>query len=198
MKYWTFVAFVYCAALAAQPLAPATADAQLAALLEEAAKNNPDVLAARRELHAARQRVEPAAALDDPMLEAGVLNLPAQSRSFEREDMTMKMIGLTQRLPFPGKRALRQGVAEKEAQAVEQGVQELANRVRRDVKVAYFDLALVDESQRPPSFRVGIDSQRQSIERSREEPRVAVEDAASLPQPLARNIGTIVNFKLPE
>ena len=49
----------------------------------------------------------PAGALDDPMLEAGVINVPTNSFSFDREDMSMKMIGLSQRLPFPGKRGLK-------------------------------------------------------------------------------------------
>ena len=123
-------------------------DGGLAALLAEAAENNPDIQAARRELAAARSRVSPAAALDDPMLEAGVVNLPAESLSFRREDMTMKMIGITQRLPYPGKRALRRELVEKEAEAAEHNVQELMNRVRREIKVAYFDLALTDESRR--------------------------------------------------
>lgn len=123
-------------------------DPQLAALLAEAGENNPDIQAARREAAAARSRIAPAAALDDPMLEIGVLNLPAESFSFRREDMTMKMIGITQRLPYPGKRALRRELAEKESEAAEHNQQELANRVRREVKVAYFDLALTDESRR--------------------------------------------------
>ena len=123
-------------------------DEQLAALLAEAVENNPDIQAARRELAAARNRVSPAAALDDPMLEAGVVNLPAESLSFRREDMTMKMIGITQRLPYPGKRTLRRELAEKDVQAAEHNVQELVNRVRRDLKVAYSDLAATDESLR--------------------------------------------------
>ena len=141
----------YCIAAVAFAL-PAAAqepvDAQLAALLAEAAQNNPDLQAARRETSAARSRISPAGALDDPMLEAGVLNYPVESRSFKTEDMTMKMIGVTQRLPYPGKRALRREVAEREAQAAERGVEELGNRVRRDVKVAYYELGFVDESLR--------------------------------------------------
>src|ERR1700675_3047034 len=109
---------------AAQSDAPAAADPQLAALLAEAAANNPDIKAARRELDAARHRISPAEALDDPMLEAGVVNLPAQSLSFSREDMTMKMIGVTQRLPYPGKRALRRDLAKKEADAAENNLRE--------------------------------------------------------------------------
>ena len=135
-------------ALALPAGAQEPSDTQLAALLAEASENNPDVQAAKRELSAARSRISPAAALDDPMLEAGVVNLPAESLSFRREDMTMKMIGISQRLPYPGKRALRRELAEKEAEAVEHNVQELLNRVRREIKVAYFDLALTGESLR--------------------------------------------------
>ena len=135
-------------ALALPVAAQEPPDPQLAALLAEAAQNNPDLQAARREANAARSRVSPAGALDDPMLEAGVLNYPVESRSFKTEDMTMKMIGFTQRLPYPGKRALRRDLAEQEALAVEANLQELVNRVRRDVKVAYFDLGFVDESLR--------------------------------------------------
>jgi outer membrane protein, heavy metal efflux system len=135
-------------ALALPVAAQEPLDPQLAALLAEAAQNNPDLQAARREANAARSRVSPAGALDDPMLEAGVLNYPVESRSFKTEDMTMKMIGFAQRLPYPGKRALRRDVAEKEALAVESNLQELVNRVRRDVKVAYFEVGFVDESLR--------------------------------------------------
>ena len=140
--YIAVVAFAFPAA-AQEPV-----DAQLAALLAAAAQNNPDLQAARGETSAARSRISPAGALDDPMLEAGVLNYPVESRSFKAEDMTMKMIGFAQRLPYPGKRALRREVAEKEALAVESNLQELVNRVRREVKVAYFELGFVDESLR--------------------------------------------------
>ena len=53
---------------------PATAqeDPDLALLLKEAGERNPELSAARREAEAAASRVEPAAALDDPMLEAGL------------------------------------------------------------------------------------------------------------------------------
>jgi outer membrane protein TolC len=114
----------------------------------EALKNNPEIPAAKQEQEAARQRIAPAGALDDPMLEAGVVNLPVESLRFNREDMTMKMIGLSQRFPYAGKRALRQDVAVKEAEAMLHGYQETVNRVTRDVKIAYFDLALVIETTR--------------------------------------------------
>ena len=123
-------------------------DAQLRELIAEAVRNNPEVRAAGNERLAAQHRVSPAGALDDPMLEAGVLNAPLTSLRLNREDMTMKMLGLSQRFPFPGKRDLRQDVAVKDAEAVAHAYQETVNRVVRDVKSAYFELAFVAESAR--------------------------------------------------
>lgn len=120
----------------------------LQALIAEALRNNPEIQAAQRERDAAGQRIAPAEALDDPVLEAGIINAPLASSTFNREDMTMKMIGLSQRLPFPGKRGLRKDVAAGDAQSVSHGYQETVNRVVRDIKVAYFDLGLTLENTR--------------------------------------------------
>ena len=123
-------------------------DTQLQELLAEAARNNPEIRAAKNEREAALHRVSPAGALDDPMLEAGVINAPLASQTFHREDMTMKMLGLSQKFPYPGKRDLRRDVAAKDAESVAYAYQETVNRVLRDVKAAYFELALVVESTR--------------------------------------------------
>jgi outer membrane protein TolC len=122
--------------------------AALAALIVEAMESNPEIRAALGEREAASQRIAPAEALDDPILEAGVINAPLASSAFNREDMTMKMIGLSQRVPFPGKRGLRKDVAAQDAQSVGHGYQETVNRVVRDIKVAYFDLGLILEKTR--------------------------------------------------
>ena len=118
----------------------------IASLVSEALENNPEIQAAFREREASRQRISPAEALDDPVLEAGVINAPLASSTFNREDMTMKMIGLSQRVPFPGKRGLRRDVATKDAEAVEYGYEETINRVVRDLKIAYYDLGLTLET----------------------------------------------------
>ena len=132
----------------AQEPSPNSAGAGLKALVAEALKNNPELRAAEREREAADQRVRPAGALDDPMVEAGFINVPLQPLRFNREDMTMKMLGVSQKLPYPGKRALREQVAAKEAETLGYGLRETENRVARDVKLAYFDLALADETVR--------------------------------------------------
>jgi outer membrane protein TolC len=127
---------------------PPPIDPQLADLLNEAAANNPELAAARSERDAALQRIAPAGALEDPMLELGVINAPLDPLSLSREDMTMKMLGLSQKLPFPGKRDLRRAVATADADSLELAVQEASNKLVRDVRVAYEELAFNAESQR--------------------------------------------------
>lgn len=136
-------------------------------LIAEALQNSPEIAAARRERDAAEQRVKPAGALEDPMLEAGVLNVPTGSWSVRREDMTMKMLGLSQKLPFPGKRALREAVATRDAEIAAYGYQETVNRVVRDVRVAYADLALAIESNRLVSQNKSVLEQLLRIAQSR-------------------------------
>ena len=120
----------------------------LGSLIAEALRNNPELRAAANETEAASQRVRPAGALEDPMLEAGLLNVPNQNWRLNREDMTMKMLGISQKLPYPGKRALREQVAAKDAESASYGLRETGNRIVRDVKLAYFDLALTGETIR--------------------------------------------------
>ena len=143
--------FAQAAAVASVEVVPAgdlAATPALDSLVTEALRNNPELRAAAKETEAANQRVRPAGALEDPMLEAGLLNAPIQPFSLNREDMTMKMLGLSQKLPFPGKRALREQVAAKDAETVNYGLRETTNRIVREVKLAYFDLALTDETVR--------------------------------------------------
>jgi outer membrane protein TolC len=121
---------------------------QLDAAVKEALAQNPEIQTAKSEYEAAEQRIAPAGALEDPMLEMGVINLPVPSYSFHSEDMTMKMIQLSQRFPYPGKRGLRKDVATREADALQDTYRETVNRVMRDVKLAYFDLSLVIETVR--------------------------------------------------
>ena len=144
------------AAAAAEPMTSRESPAPSAAgtpipverLIDEALAHNPELAAARAEGDAAQQRVAPAAALEDPMLELGVVNAPLPSFSFHAEDMTMKMLGVSQKLPFPGKRDLRQAVASADSSSVSFAVEETANRVIRGVRVAYEDLRLADETER--------------------------------------------------
>ena len=57
--------------------------------------------------------------------------------------MTMKMIGLTQRLPYPGKRALRSDLAEKEADATENNLRELDLALHREKKMVAMMILMI-------------------------------------------------------
>jgi cobalt-zinc-cadmium efflux system outer membrane protein len=127
-------------ARAADPVTP------VGPLLDEALRHNPEIASARAESDAALQRIAPAAALDDPMLEVGIVNAPLPL-SLRRDDMTMKMLGLSQKLPFPGKRELRRNVAAADSASVAHAVDETVNRVARDVRVAYEELRLAITSR---------------------------------------------------
>jgi outer membrane protein, heavy metal efflux system len=136
------------------------------ALVAEALHHNPEIAAARAESEAARERIAPSTALDDPMLEAGIVNAPLPF-SLRREDMTMKMLGLTQRLPYPGKRALRHDVAVADAASVEHAVDETVNRVQRDVRVNFEELRFATTSRQLIVRTLGALAQLESVAEQR-------------------------------
>ncbi|HET7322330.1 MAG TPA: TolC family protein [Longimicrobiaceae bacterium] len=122
--------------------APAPALVSLVAL---ALQRSPVVHAAASRTEAARAAVGPAGALPDPMLMAGLMNQPLHGGG-EASMMTMKTIGISQMLPFPGKRALRTAAAQQERAAAAAELTAARNEVTAKVKEAYFDLAFLDRS----------------------------------------------------
>ena len=143
-------------------------DPLLARLLDEMLANNPDIAAARDERDAAQQRIAPAGALDEPMFEVGIVNAPLPF-NLRREDMTMKMLWLSQKLPFPGKRQLRRNVATADSTSVSYAADEVVNRVRRDVRVSYEELRLAITSKRLVSQTLDTLHQLVSITQTRYE-----------------------------
>jgi outer membrane protein TolC len=109
-------------------------------LVEEALQNNPEILAAKKRWEVFKEKVPQTFALEDPMLGLGIINLPTNF-SFRDEDMTMKEISISQKLPFPGKRPLMREMAEKEAEAVFNEIQGKVHQVIKDVRTAYYDLS---------------------------------------------------------
>lgn len=89
--------------------------------LEQAAAANPTLAARGAMVEAARRRVAPAGAWPAPMVEFGVTNVPT-NRQFNMDPMTMKMVGVAQRVPVFGsnrlaRRAAREGLARETADA---------------------------------------------------------------------------------
>ena len=132
---------------------------ELGDLLRLADSVNPSITVARSRVAAARGRIGPAAAWPDPILMAGIQNLPVSNATSGAADphsapgptlpgdaMTMKMIGVSQTIPYPGKPGLRRRIAELELDAALAAVQRSSLEVQRDVKKSYFELAYLDRA----------------------------------------------------
>ncbi len=86
------------------------------------------------------QRAAQAGAFDDPMLGLGFQNVPVDSFAFDRESMTGKVVELSQKLPFFGKRRLRTDAALHEARALEAMYKDRMLSHHAEIKKAYYDL----------------------------------------------------------
>jgi outer membrane protein, heavy metal efflux system len=117
----------------------------LDSLVAMALADNPSIKAAAARADAARARVAPAGAHPDPMLMAGVQNFPISEPGFS-DFMTMKMVGISQAIPFPGKLGLRTDAAAQEVQAAAARVDAAKLDVVRAVKESYYDIAYADRA----------------------------------------------------
>jgi outer membrane protein, heavy metal efflux system len=129
-------------ARAAEPVTP------LAALLDEAAQNNPDILAARRGWQAASQVPSQVSTMPDPEVTVQHLSVgsPRPFAGYSNSDFAYIGIGVSQDLPFPGKLKLRGEVAERDAALVREKVESARRSILQQVKDAYFQLAYIQQT----------------------------------------------------
>lgn len=116
-------------------------------LVEIALADNPEVKASEARWQAFSNRIAQARAFEDPMLmlkiQNGIVRAPLD---FSREAMTSKVIGISQQLPFWGKRALKGEIAEKEAESYKWLLAERKLELARMVKETYYQLYYIDRS----------------------------------------------------
>lgn len=126
---------------------PASADV-VDSLITLALAVSPMVAAASARVDAALARVGPAGARPDPLLTAGIANLPLGSEAPANgpDPMTMRTIGVSQRFPFPGKLALQQRVAQRQVDAARAMLLTARLDVARQVRDAYYDVAFADQA----------------------------------------------------
>lgn len=127
----------------------------VAALVARAQQASPAITAARARVSAARARISPAGLLPDPMLMLGIQNLPLGAMRSASDPamgnggpdpMTMKMIGVEQRIPYPGKLALSRRAAERGVEAAEASLLAAEWQVASDVRASYYELVFVDRA----------------------------------------------------
>lgn len=113
-------------------------------LVEAVLVQNPLLPAMESAWEAARDRIEPAGSLDDPMLSSTLapetLTDPGVDNGYN--------IQLSQRLPWPGKRGLRREAARHEAAAARQGIQTIRLELMAETKSAFADWYLVHAALR--------------------------------------------------
>jgi len=115
-------------------------------LIEEALANNPGLDVLRHRLAATEALVPQAGALRDPMFKLNLSNVPLSDFDFDSSPMSGKQFVLTQRLPYWGKRAVREEVAARDVGVVEAGLQDREGVIVNVVKQAYFTLIFIDRS----------------------------------------------------
>lgn len=137
------------------PLGPAGATAQtpthanngdptLAALIADALESNPRLRGALSEAQAARARIPQAAALPNPMV-AFTQHLRGPQT---RVGPQTSGVSLSQAFPWFGTLSDRRDIAEAEAESRGEAYREQRAEVVRQVKLAYYDLAYLDEALR--------------------------------------------------
>ena len=106
-------------ALAVSPrVVPAAESITLEQVLAEVVAGDPALVAQRHEIDAATARARRAGAFDAPMLELMVENVPVGG-GFDMDPMTMRVIGLEQRVVVSGARGLARRAARAEVHAQE-------------------------------------------------------------------------------
>ena len=119
----------------------------LAGLVAEVLAANPEIKADQAGWDVYREQARQAGVLEDPMLMARLQNLLIRDPlSFDRDSTSAKVIGISQKLPFFGKRALARQAAEQEAKAAEWQVAERRLELAGLVRELWPQLLLVDQS----------------------------------------------------
>ena len=106
-------------------------------LIQEVLARNPELVAARKQWEAATNRITQARSLDDPILSVQLWNIPQPFKATQADN---SIFGLSQNLPFPGKLALKGGVASRSAEMTEQAVRAKELELVTRLKQAYYDL----------------------------------------------------------
>ena len=118
----------------------------LEAAVAMALENSPE-LGALSAKSAALGAVPPqAGALPDPVLSLNAMNLPTDTFDFDQEPMTQIQLGLSQAIPFPGKRRLKREAAEFEYKASQASFYEGRSVLTRSVRGAWWQLFSVDRA----------------------------------------------------
>ena len=140
-------------AFAAEQLLPEN----LSSLITTALINNPELQSSQARWQMFVNKAGQTGLLDDPMIMFKLQNMVAREPfSFSKDPLTAKVIGVSQQIPFWGKRALRQEAARLEADSYQWAVAERRLELARMVKENYYRLYAVSRSLAVIEKNLGI------------------------------------------
>ncbi len=122
---------------------PTPAGLEMDAVVRQVLQANPQLNSARLKWEAMTERPHIAGSLPDPMLSYGYFFDNVETRVGAQN----QRVGLSQKIPFPGKLSLSAKRARQEAQQAFWQYQTLAREVIMRTKIAYYDLYRVDETR---------------------------------------------------
>lgn len=134
--------FVICLAVLLLGMSAFAQEAQLSDLTQEALHNSPEIKASLSRIEAARYRVPQAGSLPDPMLMLGYQNEGFDRYTYGEEQGAQWMFSASQQFLFPGKRALKEAMVQRDIESMEAMHELLKLKTVARVKELYFDLFL--------------------------------------------------------
>ena len=167
----------------------------LDAALREAAAANPTLASRRETADAARRRVAPAGAWPSPMAEVGLINVPTGG-GFDRDPMTMKMVGIEQRVPVFGANGLSRRSADAAARAEGASLEGASYGIYAAVWEAYADAYYAGQLAELSRGHRGDTGQLVQSARARyESGRGRLEDVLRAQAEQARSLSDLAGFE---
>ena len=120
----------------------------LAALIEEAKKNDPAILAAERAAKAATFVAPQVSTLPDPQFTVQQFSVgsPRPFAGYTNSDFAYIGVGASQQLPYPGKLTLRGAVADRDADTAKAHIEVVLQDEIEILKTTYFHLAYLQQT----------------------------------------------------
>ncbi len=116
-------------------------------LIDTALANNPELKASDARWRMFRDRIAQVRSFDDPMLTLAIRNgVLTDPFNFGKDPMTQKAVGISQQIPFWGKRDLKGEIAAKTAESYRWTFEERKVELRRMVREAWYRIYYIDKS----------------------------------------------------
>ncbi len=126
------------------PVPPAPLD--LAWCVARALEANPEITSFAAAAEAARARILPSGALDDPRFGYDAVNVPVGRWDFDSTPMSGNQFGLRQRLPFPGLLGNREEAARAAAEAAGSTLEDRRLRIRSRARILWAELGFAQRA----------------------------------------------------